>query len=152
MPDVLKKSKMLEFKIRTYSPGQERQDQRDMSRVCFNADTILEMGLVVGQPCYIWKIEEGENQRREAIVWQAYQNLNKNVMQMNKSFQEVLGLKYEDRIGVARGPSLQNAPYVVVRDITAPLSLSARDRPHWEWCLEDKFGMPFLFILRFKNV
>jgi hypothetical protein len=149
VPDVLQKSKALEFKIRTYNPGQERQDQRDVSRVYFNGDTILEMGLAAGQPCYMWKIEEGDSQRREAIVWQAYQNLSKNVVQMNKSFQEVLGFKYEDRIGIARGPSLQNAPCVVVRDITATKSLSARDRPHWEWCLEDKFGMTFQSI-KFK--
>jgi hypothetical protein len=150
MPDIPKKSKAIEFKIRTYNPGQERQDQRDVSRVYFNADTILEMGLVVGQPCYMWKIEEQESQRREAIVWQAYQNLSKNVMQMNKSFQEALGFKYEERIAVAPGPILQPACCVVVRDVTATASLSMRDRPHWEWCLEDKFGMHFLFILQFK--
>ncbi len=146
MPDVLKRPKMLEFKIRTYNPGQERQDQRDVSRVYFNIDTILEMGLVVGQPCYMWKIEDGESQRREAIVWQAYQNLSKNVIQMNKSFQEALGFKYEDRIAVAPAPPMQHAPCVVVRDITATISLSARDRPHWEWCLEDKFGMRILSL------
>jgi hypothetical protein len=151
MPDVAKKPKTLEFKIRTYNPGQERQDQRDVSRVYFNIDTIMEMGLVVGQPCYIWKIEEGDSQRREAIVWQAYQNLSKNIMQMNKSFQETLGFKYEDRIVVAPGPPLQQAHCVVVRD-TATASLSVRDRPHWEWYLEDKFGMHFLIILQFKPI
>lgn len=150
MPDISKKSKTLEFKIRTYNPGQERQDQRDVSRVYFNADTITEMGLLVGQPCYMWKIEEGESLRREAIVWQAYQNLSRNVMQMNKSIQEALGFKYEDRIAVAQGPLLQHARCVVVRDITATTSLSVRDRPHWEWCLEDKFGMHFPCILQFK--
>jgi hypothetical protein len=150
MPDIVKKPKTLEFKIRTYNPGQERQDQRDMSRVYFNPDTMTEMGLLVGQPCYMWKIEEQESQRREAIVWQAYQNLSKNVMQMNKSFQETLGFKYEDRIAVAPAPVLQHVHYVVVRDVTATASLSVRDRPHWEWCLEDKFGMHFLFILQFK--
>jgi hypothetical protein len=146
MPEILEKSKTLEFKIRTYNPGQERQDQRDVSRVYFNPDTIIEMGLVLGQPCYMWKIEEGESQRREAIVWQAYQNLSKNVMQMNKSFQETLGFKYEDRITVTPGPILQPARCVVVRDVTSTASLSVRDRPHWEWWLEDKFGT-HIFIL-----
>ena len=150
MPEVLKKSKTLEFKIRTYNSGQERQDQRDVSRVYFNADTIMEMGLVVGQPCYMWKIEEEESQLREAIVWQAYQNLSKNILQMNKSFQEILGFKYEDRIAVAPALALHHAHCVVVRDVTATASLSVRDRPHWEWCLEDKFGMLSLFILQFK--
>jgi hypothetical protein len=151
MPELPKKSKNLEFKIRTCNPGQERQDQRDVSRVYFNPDTITEMGLVVGQPCCMWKVEEGESQRREAIVWQAYQNLNKNILQVNKSFQETLGFKYEDRIAVAPAPVLQHARCVVVRDVSDTASLSVRDRPHWEWCLEDKFGMHFLFILQFKS-
>jgi hypothetical protein len=143
--DGQKKLKSLEFKIRTYNPSQERQDQRDVSRVYYNGDTILDMELKTGQPCYMWKIEDVESQRREAVVWQAYQNINKNVVQMNKTFQEACGFKYEDRIAVAPAPSLQYAHCVVLRDVTVTASLSVRDRPHWEWCLEDKLGMHLFF-------
>jgi hypothetical protein len=136
-----KKPKSLEFKIRTYNPSSERQDQRDVSRVYFNGDTQLEMDLKTGLPCYIWKIENGQAERREALAWPSNQNINKNVIQMHKTFQEVCGFKYEDRIAVAPAPALQFARCVVVRDITATSPLSVRDRPHWEWCLEDKLGM-----------
>lgn len=143
MMDGQKIQKSLEFKIRTYIPKIERRDQKGLSRVYFNGDIMLEMGLKSGEPCYLWKIDDGQHRSREAIVWQAYQNINKNILQMNKAFQEACGFTYEDRIVVTPSPALQPAHIVVLQDITTTGFLSEWDRPHWEWFLEKRLGMYF---------
>lgn len=145
------KLKSLEFKIRTYNSkeDQERQDQRNSPVVRFNRETMDEMGLQSGWPFYMWKIDDGISQRREGIVQSTHQNINKNVIQMYKTFQEACGFKYEDRIAVAPAPILQFARYVVLRDVTDAPPLSLRDKPHWEWGLEDKLGVYYFSSISF---
>ena len=146
MSDANNTQKTLEVKIRTL-PGQERQDQRDVSRVFLSKDALLDLRLETGQSCCMWKIDDPGGQRREALAWPSLQKLNKNVIQMFKTFQEACGFKLEDRIAVAPAEKLETASCVVLRDNNTHPSLSEKDRPYWEWYIADKLGrwLPFHF-------
>ena len=137
--------KALEVKIRTL-PGQERQDQKDVSRVFLSSDAMRDSQIEAGQPCYIWKLDDSGSQQREALAWPSSQKLNRNVVQMFKTFQEVCGFKLEDRIAIAPAGELQTASCVIIRDTSSHAGLSERDTPHWEWYMEDKLGRRFYVI------
>lgn len=145
MSDIPNAQKALEVKIRTL-PGQERQDQKDLSRVFLSSDAMRDSRIEAGHPCYMWKIDDPGDQRREGLAWPSPQKLNKNVAQMFKTFQETCGFKLEDRIAVAPAEGLQTVSCVVLRDTSSHASLNERDRPHWEWYMEDKLGRLFDFI------
>jgi hypothetical protein len=139
MSNTQKPEKALEVKIRTL-PTQERQDQKDVSRVFMSSDALLDLGLEVGQTCYMWKIGELGQPVRGAVAWLSSQRLNKNVVQMFKTFQEACGFRLEDRVIVAPGKDLQSTSTVVLRETSTNLGLSEQDRGHWEWYLADKLG------------
>jgi hypothetical protein len=103
-------------------------------------DTLLELRLEAGQPCSVWKVEDADS-RREAIAWPSAQKINRNVMQMFKSFQDHCGFRLEDRIAVAPVGPLVTADFVVLRDVSGGTAMDEKDRAHWEWYLEDKLGM-----------
>lgn len=149
MADLQNMQRCVEVKIRTL-PNTERSDRKDVSRVFLSMDTLIELRLEAGQPCTVWKLEDAES-KREAIAWPSAQKINKNVMQMFKSFQDHCGFRLEDRIAVAPAGPLVTADSVVLRDMSGAAVLEDKDRQHWEWYLEDKLGMCGLisFIFRF---
>jgi hypothetical protein len=143
MSDKQNTQKTLEVKIRTL-PGQERQDQKDVSRVFLSIDTLRDFPLRAGQPCYLWKIDDPQSQHREAVVYPSTQKLNKNVLQMFKTFQEACGFKLDDRVAMASAEDFQTVSCVVLRDASSISALNEKERPHWEWYLSDKLGQLFL--------
>ncbi|KAI9731091.1 MAG: AAA+-type ATPase [Claussenomyces sp. TS43310] len=134
----------LEVKIRNLV-DKERQDQKDVSRVFFSKDALLDMRLDAGQPCQLWKLDDPLSERREAIAWPtpASRKLNKDVCQMFKTFQEVCSFRLEDRIHVAPAGQLRTAATVVLQDTTEGAALSDKDQAGWEWYMGDKLGMKF---------
>jgi AAA family ATPase len=139
MSEMQNGQKVLEVKIRSL-PGQERQDQKDVSRVFLSRETLFDLRLEVGQLCYLWKLDDIGVQRRQAIAWAATQKLNKNVVQMFKTFQDACGFKLDDKIALAPAGDIQSAECVILRDNTGIDELKERDLPHWEWYLGDKLG------------
>lgn len=128
-----------EFKLRAIPST--RSDQKEVSRVFLSADVMYEMGLKAGQPCYLWKSDEPDSKRREALVFNVLgQKLNKDVIQIYKPFQEICGFKLEDRITILPAEELKTAETVSLRDVTPGAALSERDRVHWEWALEEKLS------------
>ena len=153
MTDLQNAQRCAEVKIRTL-PNVERSDRKDVSRVFLSMDTLLELRLEAGQPCSVWKVEDADS-RREAIAWPSAQKINRNVMQMFKSFQDHCGFRLEDRIAVAPAGPLVTADIVVLRDVSGGTALEEKDRAHWEWYLEDKLGMycpVALYITIFANM
>lgn len=151
MSEIQGLQKTLEVKIRVRTI-QERQDQKDVSRVFFSKDALVEMRIEAGKPCYMWKIDDLETRRRQVIAWPSPQPLNKNVVQMAKSLQEACNLRLEDRCFVAPCGELLTAECVMLRDATTGMSpLSEIDRSHWEWYIEDKLcrDTPSLVFLIF---
>lgn len=146
MSDIPNTSKTLEVKIRALA-GQERQDQKDLSRVFLSRDALLELRLEAGQPCYLWKMDEESAPRREAIAWPSAQKLNKNVLQMFKTFQEICDFRLEDRIGVAPAGKLLTPDCILLRDSSNSDALQEKDRTHWEWFLEDKLSRFSFYII-----
>ncbi|OBT81062.1 hypothetical protein VE02_10260, partial [Pseudogymnoascus sp. 03VT05] len=136
MADLQNAQRCAEVKIRTL-PNVERSDRKDVSRVFLSMDTLLELRLEAGQPCSVWKVEDADS-RREAIAWPSAQKINRNVMQMFKSFQDHCGFRLEDRIAVSPAGPLVTADFVVLRDVSGGAALEEKDRAHWEWYLEDK--------------
>ncbi|KFY97803.1 hypothetical protein V498_01872 [Pseudogymnoascus sp. VKM F-4517 (FW-2822)] len=136
MADLQNAQRCVEVKIRTL-PNAERSDRKDVSRVFLSMDTLIELRMEAGQPCSVWKVEDADS-RREAIAWPSAQKINRNVMQMFKSFQDHCGFRLEDRIAVAPAGPLVTADCVVLRDISGGTALEEKDRAHWEWYLEDK--------------
>ncbi len=137
MADLSIGQKCVEVRIRTL-PNTERSDRKDVSRVFLSMDTLLELRLEAGQPCSLWKVDSGPGACREAIAWPSSQKINKNVMQMFKTFQDHCGFRLEDTIVVSPAGPLMTADTVVVRDISGSKGLEEKDRAHWEWYLEDK--------------
>jgi AAA family ATPase len=148
MSEIQNDRKILEVKIRSL-PNQERQDQRDVSRVFISKDALLDLRLEAGQLCYLWKLEDVGARRRQAIAWPAAQKLNKNVIQMFKTFQDVCGFKLEDKIALAPAEDIQSAECVILKDITGIDGLKKGDLPHWEWYLEDKLGRQTVHVASF---
>lgn len=140
MAELHNTQKCVEVKIRTL-PNTERADRKDVSRVFLSMDTILDLRLEAGQPCVFWKIDDVETKKKEAIAWPSAQKINRNVMQMFKSFQEHCGFRLEDRIAVSAAGPLVTADCVILRDMSGSATLDEKDRPHWEWYLEDKLSM-----------
>ena len=72
--------------------------------------------------------------------------MSKKVVQISKTFQEACGFKLGDDIFISAGGNLNVAESVLLRDITAKEvdtcpELSSRDRPYWEWGLEENLGV-----------
>jgi AAA family ATPase len=151
MSNIRDTQKALEVKIRPYSNqnNQERPDQKGASRVHLCREALLDLKLESGQSCYIWKANEPESDKREAIVWlTAEKSLSKKVVQMSKSFQEACGFKLGDDVKISAGGAMHVASSIVLRDITAQEldttpELGDQDRPHWEWFLRESLGKYF---------
>lgn len=140
MAELQNTQKCVEVKIRTL-PNAERSDRKDVSRVFLSMDTILDLRLEAGQPCALWKIDDANAGKREAIAWPSAQKINRNVMQMFKSFQDHCGFRLEDRIAVSAAGPLVTVDCIVLRDMSENAALDEKDKQHWEWYLEDKLGM-----------
>jgi AAA family ATPase len=148
--------KTLEAKIRPYSNqnSQDRPDQKGASRVHLCRETLLDLKLESGQPCYLWKVNETEGERRAAIAWLTTEkSLSKKVVQMSKSFQEACGFKLGDDVKISAGGVLEVAASIVLRDITAQEldttpGLGDQDKPHWEWFLRENLGGYFFSSVR----
>jgi AAA family ATPase len=136
MSDTQDTQKTLEVKIRS-PPGKERPDQKDVSRVFLSIDALLDLGVESGMPIYLWKMDEPESRRYEAIAWLAPQKMHKNIVQMYPPFREICRFRLEDRIGVAPAGDLQVASCVVLRDTTST-PMPEKDKPHWEWYVAKK--------------
>lgn len=136
MSDLQNTQRCVEVKIRTL-PNTERSDRKDQSRVFLSMDTLLELRLEAGQPCTLCKVGDDILLKREAIAWPSAQKINKNVMQMFKTFQDHCGFRLEDVIAVSAAGPLMTADTVVLRDMSEK-ALVEEDREHWEWYLHDK--------------
>lgn len=140
--------KTLEVKIRPYpNQSQERPDQDGASRVLLSMNALLDLGLLSGQTCLVWKAGETHDKRREAIAWLSTEkNLNKKVAQLSKVFQEVCGYKLGDDLVIASAGGVEPkvVQNVVFKDATVEFAeieeLSDEDRPHWEWHLKKHLG------------
>lgn len=136
-----------EFGVRTLRT-QERQDQRDVSRVFLTAEALMTLGLNAGERCRLYKVDETYGHRPEAIAWTALQKpFNNNVVQMYKTFQTYCGFTPEDKINIAHAGGLLVALSVTVTEVISDdqeagvaLPLSETDRPHWEWFLKECLG------------
>ncbi len=145
MSDSLETRKTLEVKIRPFNHpnNQERPDQKGASRVHLCSETLRELRLEAGQLCYLWKVGDTPEQRREAIVWPALEkNLNKKVVQVSKTFQEATGFKLADDLEIcaAENKNIPVAETIVLRDVTAETELTEEDKPYWEWFLKESLG------------
>lgn len=148
IPQELQKT--LEVKIRPFSNQnkQERADQREASRVHLCSDALRELNLAPGQLCYLWKVDDTPEQRREAIAWLTHEkSLSKKVVQMSKTFQEATGFKLADdlKICAAENPTVKVAEMIVVRDVTGEESetvpeLTEEERIYWGWYLKENLG------------
>jgi len=148
MSNIQDTQKTLEVKIRPYSSqnNQERPDQKGVSRVHICREALLDLKLESGQPCYLWKIGENEDEKREAIAWlTAEKSLSKKVVQISKTFQEACGFKLGDDLNIKAAGTLSIAKSIVLKDVTAQdieaaPELEEEDRPHWEWYLRESLG------------
>lgn len=139
-----------EFGVRTLRT-QERQDQRDVSRVFLTAEALMTLGLNPGERCRLYKVDETYGHRPEAIAWTALQKpLNNNIVQMYKTFQTYCGFSSEDKINIAPTGAVLVALSVTVTEVISDdeeakiaLPLSEMDRPHWEWFLKECLGRKF---------
>jgi AAA family ATPase len=137
-----------EFKVRTF-PKQERQDQRDVSRVFLTAEVFMDFKLVNGQICRLWKSDDPDGPKRAGIAWTASQKpLNYNNIQMFKTFHTACGYTTDDKLCIAPGGPVPAVDTVKIRDTTHEsqtaeerLDLSEEDRPHWEWYLKESLGI-----------
>ena len=134
--------KTLEVKIRPFqNSAQERADQKGVSRVYLSKEALLDLRLDSGQPCYIWKVGENEDSRREAIAWPTSEkSLGKKAAQMTRSFQEICGFKLSDELKVSAAGSLQTLETAILQDITAPDMLSElkdEEKSSWDWPLRE---------------
>jgi AAA family ATPase len=132
-------AKALEVKIRPYpTQMKERPDLNGLSRVLLSSEALVYLGLRSGAPCYIWKVEDGPETKREAIAWPAIEKNLKNA-QITKTFQAICGFKLGDDVKISAGPpgDLATAESVILRDITenAP-ELEEEDFHPWEWTLK----------------
>ncbi|RDW77025.1 AAA family ATPase-like protein [Coleophoma cylindrospora] len=158
MSSLITSEKTLEVKIRPFSSGvQERADQKGVARVNLCKESLLDLRLESGQPCFLWK--EG-GQKREAIAWlTAEKSLSKKVIQVAKTFQEVCGFKLGDDVFISAAGSLASAENITLRDMSATevdgvSDLSPEERPHWEWFLEESLARAEIIFpgMSFKNL
>lgn len=125
---------------------QERPDQKGISRVLMNRDVLLDLRLESGQPCYLWKVDEPFETRKEAIAWLAPEKLNKTIIQFSKSFQEFCGYKLAESVNISATPlgSLAIAESIVLREVTSQefedIPKLGEDALHWEWYLREMLG------------
>jgi AAA family ATPase len=150
MSNTLEPQRTLEVKIRPFSNqnSQERPDQKGASRVHLSSDALRELSLGAGQLCYLWKVNESPEQRREAVVWPTLEkSLSKKVVQMSKTFQEATGFKLADdlKIIAAESPNVKIAEKIVLRDVTAEdvstvAELTDEEKQHWEWYLKESLS------------
>jgi AAA family ATPase len=139
--------KTLEVKIRPYSNqnNQERPDQKGISRVHMSKEALMDLGLQSGQAVYLWKKDEISDAKREAIAWlTAEKNLNKKVVQMSKTFQEVCGFKLADDLVIGAAGDINIAELIILKDVsegaeTVP-ELTKEDKPYWEWYMRENLG------------
>ena len=150
MSDTQNTQKTLEVKIRPYSnqTNPERPDQKGVSRVNVCKEALFDLKLEAGQTCYLLKVGDTENRKREAVIWNtAEKTLSKKVIQMSKTFQEACGFKLGDDLKIsAAGGAVMAAEMIVLRDVTAQEldttpEISDDDRPHWEWFLRESLSM-----------
>ncbi|KAH6671866.1 putative ATPase family gene 2 protein [Halenospora varia] len=152
--------KTLEVKIRPYSGqnNQERPDLKGVSRVHFSRDALLDLRIDSGQAIYLWKADQSQDQKREAVAWlTAEKSLSKKVVQISKSFQEAAGYKLGDDLLVAAAGNLKVATNVVLRDITDSenaAGMKDKDKAHWEWLLEQSLARAEVLFagMVFKNI
>ena len=142
-----------EFKLRPL-PAKERTDQRDVSRVFLTPEVFMDLKLVNGHVCNFWRADDPDGPKRQGIAWASNNKQVYQVINMFKTFQSVSGFKPEDRLCIAPGGPPPLVETVNVKDVTNDLQnaeqltpLSERDRPHWEWHLEDFFGKSFSVLL-----
>jgi hypothetical protein len=138
MPEI-HASKTLEVKIKNKTV-QERADQKDVSRVFFSKDALLDLRLEAGKLCYLQKIEDLQLPRRQVMAWPAPAALNKGSAQMSKTLREACGFMPEDRVAAVPCGDISTTECVVLRDITTIPALSESDRPHYEWKLGKDLG------------
>lgn len=145
--------KTLEVKIRPYTnpKNHERPDQKGASRVHLSRDALYDLRLDSGQRCYLWKIGEDENTRKEAIAWLTPESsLNKRVIQISKVFQDASGFKLGDDLYICPAGNMEVAETVSLREIlgerkikdgkeepTFPPELETEELSHWSWYLGD---------------
>lgn len=140
--------KTLEVKIRPYSGpnNQERPDQKGVSRVHMCKEALMDLRIEAGQPIYLCKDGQNQEERREAIAWPtAEKALSKKVVQMSKTFQEVCGYKLGDDLKISAAGPLREAESIVLRDLTAEEpsivpELGDEDKSHWVWFLRESLG------------
>ncbi|RDL31428.1 AAA family ATPase-like protein [Venustampulla echinocandica] len=154
--------KTLEVKIRPYSGpnNQERPDQKGVSRVHMCKESLMDLRIDAGQPIYIWKNGQTQNERREAIAWPtAEKSLSKKVVQMSKTFQEICDCKLGDDLNICAAGPLREAESIVLRDLTAEeldtvLELGDEDKSHWVWFLRESLARAEIIFtgMTFKNL
>lgn len=161
MSNIQDRQRTLEVKIRPYSSqnNQERPDQKGVSRVHLCRDALLDLKLDSGQPCFLWKTTETEEQRREAIAWlTSEKSLSRKVIQISKTFQDQCGFKLGDDLIIKASGAQCVAPAesIFLRDISAQgldatPELSEEDRHHWEWFLRESLCMLSFFVLLLRD-
>ncbi|KAF4629838.1 hypothetical protein G7Y89_g8307 [Cudoniella acicularis] len=154
--------KTLEVKIRPYSGqnNQERPDLKGVSRVHFSREALLELRLESGQAVYLWKVGQGQEQRREAVAWlTAEKSLSKKVVQVSKSFQDAAGYKLGDDLVVCAAGNLAVAETVALRDMTALESEGVKELRDgelvvWEYLLRQSLARAEVIFagMTFKNI
>lgn len=147
--------KTLEVKIRPYpAQNSERSDLKGASRVHLNAESLRDLNLKSGSPCYLWKVGDGIEIRREAVAWVTTEkNLRNGITQTSKAFQEAYGFKLGDDAHICAGGEIVTAATsVVLRDVTLGLAtnevaeIEGEDLSHWEWFLaKDALSKLFMF-------
>ncbi|TAQ87135.1 hypothetical protein B7494_g4521 [Chlorociboria aeruginascens] len=160
MPDIQETQKVLEVKVRPYQVNSERPDQKGASRVYMCRDSLLDLRLESGQPCYLWKLDQDVSQRREALAWLTPEkSMSRKVVQISRVLQEACDMKLGDDLYVGAAGNLAAAESIILRDITtqesdAIMDISTEDRPHWEWYLKENLGRAEIVFsgMAFKNV
>lgn len=151
MSNAIELPKSLEVKIRPYSSPNyhERIDLKGVSRVHLCKEALLDLNLESGQVCYLWKINETEMHKREAVAWlTSEKSLSKKVIQISKTFQEICGFKLGDQLVIQAAGELDLADSIILRDKTTEDNVTPEleefDRPHWEWYIREYLGMHYL--------
>ncbi len=151
----------LEVRVRPFSnpSNQERPDHRGNARVHVSREVLLDLKIESGQPCYLWKVSEGETSRRMAVAWlTAERLLSKKVVQISRSFQDACGFKIGDYLFISAAEHLQDAASIVLRDVSesvgehAVMEMKEEDRSHWEWFLREYLGRGFSLTVRVSSL
>ncbi|KAK0111390.1 AAA+-type ATPase [Cadophora gregata] len=148
MSKIQDAQKTLEVKIRPFANQnfKDRPDQNGVSRVYLSSTALSELNLKPGMLCHIWKKDELEHEKKEAIAWLTTEkSTNKKVIYMSKTFQDVCDFKLADDLLISGAGVLGIAGSIFLRDITQQesadtLDIEDEDRPHWEWFLRENLG------------